>query len=151
MKNLSLMALAVILVLGTGSFAVAFETDFDDLKRFDRSLPAWKFGRGIVNVFSAPVEIITNMTNSAIDGSYQGAYDGALQGYVAGATNGLIAGSITGTVLAAKRMTTGLLEIMTFWKPEYGPTMDPLYGTRNRADGHFFDKHPFWYVGPPRL
>jgi hypothetical protein len=138
-------------VLGTGCFAGAYETDFDDLNKFDRSLPAWKFGRGVVNVFSAPVEIISNMTNYAIDGSYYGAYDGALQGYIAGATNGMIAGSIAGTVLAAKRATTGILEILTFWKPEYGPTMDPLYGTRNRADGHFFQKDSFWYIGPPRM
>lgn len=151
MKRFLLTVFVVILVMGMGCFAFAFETDFDDLKRYDRSLPAWKFGRGVVNFISAPVDIIATATNSAIDGAYYGAYDGALQGYIAGSTNGLIAGSITGTYKAAKRATTGLLEILTFWKPEYGPTVDPLYGTRNRADGHFFDPLPFWYVGPPRM
>ena len=151
MKQLRVAVLAVILVMGTGYVALAFETDFDDLRRYDRSLPAWKLGRGVVNLLSAPVDLIAEMTNSAIDGSYYGAYDGGLQGYLAGSTNGIIAGSITGTFKAAKRATTGLLEMFTFWKPEYGPTVEPLYGTRNRADGHFFDKDPFWYIGPEQF
>ncbi|MFH1114149.1 MAG: hypothetical protein V1792_09535 [Pseudomonadota bacterium] len=151
MKNLSITLLALILVLGTGCLSFAFETDFDDLRRFDRTLPAWKLGRGVVNVLSAPYEVIATMTNTSADGGAYGAYDGGLQGYLAGSTNGLIAGSIDGTYRAAKRLTTGLLEIVTFWKPEYGPTLDPVWGTRNRADGSFFEAEPFWYVGPTRF
>jgi len=152
MKKIVTTALAVILTLGMGCWALAYETDFDDLHQFDRSLPAWKFGRGIVNMLSAPQELISNMTNAAINGAYNGAYDGALHGYVAGSVNGLIAGSFTGTQRMARRFTTGVLEVLTFWKPEYGPTMDPTYGTRDRSfpDFDYFNPEPFWYVGPPR-
>ncbi len=148
MKNLSLALLAAILLMGTVCPSFAYETDFDDLRRFDRTLPAWKFGRGVVNVLSAPYEMIATVTNASADGAAYGAYDGGLQGYLAGSTNGFIAGSIDGSYRAAKRLTTGLLEILTFWKPEYGPTLDPVYGTRNRADGSFFESEPFWYIGP---
>jgi len=148
--NVLRFAVAAILVVVIGGTACAFETDFDDLKEFDRSLPAWKFGRGVVNILSGPHELFTHMTNAAIDGGYYGAYDGGLQGYIAGSTNGLIAGSWTGTVAMAKRMTRGLLEIVTFWKPEYGPTLEPEYGTRCQADPYYFDPNPFWYVGPDR-
>lgn len=150
MKNLWALGLAVLLVVVTGGMALAYETDFDDLNRFDRSLPAWKLGRGVVNFFSGPYEFFTNIANSSIDGAYYGAYDGGLQGSLAGSANGAIAGSIAGTTLAAKRMTVGLLEILTFWKPEYGPTMDPEYGTRFRGEPFFFQENPFWYAGPPR-
>ena len=92
MKNLSIALLAAIFVLGTVCFSFAYETDFDDLRRFDRTLPAWKLGRGVVNVLSAPYEMIATMTNASVDGAYYGAYDGGLQGYLAGSTNGLIAG-----------------------------------------------------------
>jgi hypothetical protein len=151
MKNLSIALLATILMLGTVCLSFAYETDFDDLRHFDRTLPAWKFGRGVVNVLSAPYEIVATMTNASADGAYYGAYDGGFQGYLAGSTNGLIAGSIEGTQRFAKRLTTGFLEILTFWKPEYGPTLDPIWGTRNRADGSFFESEPYWYIGPPRF
>ncbi len=90
------------------------------------------------------------MTNNAIKGAYKGAYDGGFQGYVAGGTNGLIAGIVPGLVYGFRRMTTGALEILTFWKPEYGPTMDPEYGTRNLAFGNqdYFRSEPFWYDKP---
>jgi hypothetical protein len=144
------IALAAVLVAVVGGKALAFETDFDDLKHFDRSLPAWKLGRGVVDVLSGPHELFAHMTNAAIDGGYYGAYDDGLQGFMAGSANGFIAGSLTGAVAMAKRMTTGLLEIVTFWKPEYGPTLDPEYGTRCQADPHYFDPEPFWYLGPER-
>lgn len=152
MTKIVTIALAVILTVGMGGWASAYETDFDDLQQFDRSLPAWKFGRGIVNMLGAPMELFSNMTNAAINGAYYGAYDGALQGYVAGSFNGLIAGSFTGAHRMARRFTTGALEVLTFWKPEYGPTMDPLYGTRDRSfnDSDYFNPDPFWYVGPAR-
>lgn len=152
MKKLLTTAIAVILVMGMGCWAFAYETDFDDLQRFDRSLPAWKLGRGFVNLLTAPQELVSNITNNAINGAYQGAYDGGLHGYMAGSLNGFIAGSIVGMQKMAKRATTGCLEILTFWKPEYGPTMEPQYGTRDRSftDLDYFNPDPFWYVGPPR-
>lgn len=150
MMKIARLALAVLLLAAIGGTACAFETDFDDLRHFDRSLPAWKFGRGVVNVLSGPYEFFVNVTNAAIDGGYYGAYDGALHGFIAGSTNGVIAGSWTGAVAAGRRMTRGLLEMVTFWKPEYGPTLDPEYGTRCLADSDYFDPNPFWYAGPPR-
>jgi hypothetical protein len=49
-------------------------------------------------------------------------------------------------------MTTGAVEMLTFWKPEYGPTIDPTYGTRCKAwgEGDYFSPEPFWYTGPWR-
>lgn len=64
--------------------------------------------------------------------------------------NGYIAGFSIGVVKGVKRMTTGAVEVLTFWKPEYGPTIDPTYGTRCKAfgDTDYFDPEPFWYRGP---
>ena len=70
-------------------------------------------------MLSGPHELLTHMTNNSIKGAYKGAYDGGLHGYLAGATNGLIAGTFTGLIAGFRRMTTGVLEILTFWKPEY--------------------------------
>jgi hypothetical protein len=151
MKICLTASVAIILLVVAGGASFGFETDFDDLNNFDRSLPAWKLGRGVVNFLTAPGELFTHMANAAIDGGYYGAYDGGLQGYLAGSTNGMIAGSFTGACQMMKRATTGLMEIVTFWKPEYGPTMDPEYGTRFRGDPFYFDPEPFWYVGPPRF
>ena len=152
MKTFPATATALVLVIGICSWSFAYETDFDDLNRFERNLPAWKLGRGITNIASAPHEIIANMTNNAIKGAYKGAYDGGLFGYLAGSANGYIAGAVPGVISALRRMTTGALEILTFWKPEYGPTLDPEYGTRSLAWGEqdYFDPDPFWYNGPPR-
>lgn len=152
MRKTGTIVLAVVLVMGMGGLSFAYETDFDDLQRFDRSLRWWKFGRGIVNIVTAPAEIFSNMNNYAINGAYYGAYDGSLQGYVAGATNGFIAGSLVGVKRSLQRATTGALEVLTFWKPEYGPTMEPLYGTRSRLwqEHDYFNPNPFWYIGPPR-
>jgi putative exosortase-associated protein (TIGR04073 family) len=152
MKTVVAAATALILALGTAWCAFAYETDFDDLRQFDRCLPAWKLGRGFVNLVSGPYELVTHMTNNAINGSYDGAYDGGLQGSLAGGANGAIAGVIPGMYHALKRTTVGALEILTFWKPEYGPTMEPIYGTRNKAFGEqdYFDPDPFWYLGPSR-
>ncbi len=144
--------ITLVLCLSLVGLAQAFETDFDDIERFDRSLPAWKFGRGIVNILSGPREFCTHMSNNAIKGAYVGAYDGSLQGYIAGATNGYIAGFFPGLYYGLRRMTVGALEVITFWKPEYGPTLDPHYGTRVDAMGYqdFFDPDPYWYNGPAR-
>jgi hypothetical protein len=143
---------AVILIMLTAHWAVAWETDFDDLRKFDRSLPMWKLGRGFTNLIGFPQELMANMVNSAIDGQYNGAYSEGFWGSMMGAVNGYIAGAARGTYLGLKRTTVGALEILTFWKPEYGPTMDPEYGTRNRAfgDQDYFDPNPYWYGGPPR-
>jgi len=143
---------AVILIILTASWAVAWETDFDDLRKFDRTLPGWKLGRGFCNLLAFPYELFINMSNFAIDGQYNGAYDNGLWGSLMGPLNGAIAGAGHGTYLGMKRMTLGALEILTFWKPEYGPTMDPEYGTRNRAfgDQDYFDPNPYWYTGPRR-
>jgi hypothetical protein len=139
--------IGLILVVGIGSSSWAFETDFDDLQRFDRNLPGWKFGRGIVNMISAPDELFTAMTNNAIKGAYYGAYDGGVKGYLGGSTNGMIAGIFPGTTRMLRRFTLGVLEILTFWKPEYGPTMDPQWGTRCLAwpAVDYFNPDPFWY------
>ncbi len=150
MKTTVSAIIVLFLALGIGSHCLAYETDFTDIQEFDRSLPFWKFGRGVTNILSGPHELLTHMTNNAIKGAYKGAYDGGLQGYVAGGTNGFIAGIVPGLVYGFRRMTTGALEILTFWKPEYGPTMDPEYGTRNLAFGtqDYFQSEPFWYDKP---
>ena len=150
MKKTLIFTIALVLALGAAYHALAYETDFDDIQEFDRSLPFWKFGRGVTNVLSGPHELLTHMTNNSIKGAYKGAYDGGFHGYLAGATNGLIAGTFTGLIAGFRRMTTGALEILTFWKPEYGPTMDPEYGTRNLAFGSqdYFNPQPFWYDKP---
>lgn len=152
MKKYRAVAYAVIAVMGIGSWALADETAFDDLQKFDKSLPAWKFGRGIVNILSGPHELFANMTNNAINGAYYGSYQGSFPGYVAGSLNGFIGGAGPGLVKMARRMSTGALEVLTFWKCEYGPTLDPTYGTNSRAFGSedYFDKEPFWYNGPAR-
>ena len=81
------------------------------------------------------------MTNEALNGSYAGAYNEGMYGSVAGVLNGYIAGFSIGVVKGVKRMTTGAVEVLTFWKPEYGPTIDPTYGTRCKAfgDTDYFD------------
>ena len=153
MNKTILAALTMLLTLMMVSGSFGYETDFDDLNRFDCSLPPWKFGRGVVNLLSMPHEVFTNMTNEAIKGAYVGAQDGALPGYIAGTTNGMIAGTAIGFYKGLKRMTTGALEMLTFWKPEYGPTMEPLYGTRNRSFAgadDYFSRDPWWYNGPDR-
>jgi putative exosortase-associated protein (TIGR04073 family) len=152
MKKVFTAATALILALALVCTCFAFETDFDDLNKFDRNLPGWKFGRGVVNILIAPLELITQPTNNAIKGGYWGAYDGGAKGWIAGSTNGFIAGVGPGVYGAVKRATTGVLEILTFWKPEYGPTIDPEYGTRSLAWGKrdYFDTDPFWYTGPWR-
>jgi len=152
MKKLLIIKTALILALAMASFSAAFETDFDDLHKFDRSLPAWKFGRGVTNILTAPYEFWVNMSNEAIAGSYEGAYDGGLEGSLAGGLNGFIAGTFSGTWKGLRRMTTGALEMLTFWKPEYGPTVEPEWGTRNMAFGSmdYFQPDPYWYWGPAR-
>ena len=40
----------------TGCWSLAYETDFDDVEPFDRSLPAWKLGHSLVNMISGPLE-----------------------------------------------------------------------------------------------
>lgn len=142
-----------IALVGASSWALAGdETSFDDLQKFDRSLPAWKFGRGIVNILCGPHELFASMTNNAINGAYYGAYQGSFPGYVAGSINGFIGGAGPGLVKMVRRMSTGCLEVLTFWKCEYGPTLDPIYGTPSKVFGaeDFFDKEPFWYGGPAR-
>ncbi|HMK34366.1 MAG TPA: hypothetical protein VK463_04810 [Desulfomonilaceae bacterium] len=152
MKRFTTIITTAILLAATASLCFAFETDFDDLQRFDRTLPGWKLGRGVVNILGAPQELFANMTNNAINGNYYGAYDEGMYGSWAGAMNGYIAGMFPGVGRMLKRATTGMLEIATFWKPEYGPTMDPTYGTRCRAfgDEDYFNPNPFWYWGPSR-
>lgn len=152
MKKFVIISIAAILTVALTCSCFAFETDFDDIQRFDRNLPGWKLGRGIVNVLGAPQELFANWTNNAINGHYYGAYDQGLYGSMAGALNGFIAGTFPGVTRMLKRAGTGMLEIATFWKPEYGPTMDPTWGTRCRAFGEqdYFDPHPYWYLGPDR-
>ncbi len=151
MKRILTATIAVALMLVITCLSFAYETDFDDLKRFDRSLPAWKLGRGVVNIISAPYELWVNVTNSMIDGAYVGAYDGALQGYLAGTGNGFIAGATTGVYLGVRRLTVGAMEILTFWKPEFGPTIEPLYATRDKSFAgpqDYFSPEPWWFNGP---
>ncbi len=153
MKQVFTAAIALILVVGIGCCTFAYETDFDDLRRFDRNLPGWKLGRGITNMMSGPHELFTHVTNSAIKGAYYGAYDGGFHGHLSGSINGFIAGTRTGILSGLRRMTLGALEVLTFWKPEYGPTMDPTYGSRALAWGQqdYFDPGtPFWYNSIPR-
>ncbi len=152
MKKFLILAVAMVLLIGISCWSFAFETDFDDLNNFDRCLPAWKLGRGFVDLISGPHELATHFANSAINGAYVGSYESGCWGNIAGSLNGMIAGTASGLVYGLKRMTLGALEIATFWKPEYGPTMDPEYGTRCRAfgDQDYFDPNPFWYTGPPR-
>jgi putative exosortase-associated protein (TIGR04073 family) len=150
-RSLILIATAALLV-GLGCWAHAFETDFDDIRRYDGNLMWWKFGRGFTNAAAGPYELFTNMANQAVKGAYVGAYDGGLQGYLAGSTNGYIAGFFYGLYRGVQRTTLGVLEMLTFWKPEYGPTLDPVYGTRNDTFGSqdYFNPDPFWYNGPTR-
>lgn len=150
MKKLVTVVAALVLVAGIGSISFAYESDFDDIYKADRNLPMWKLGRGIVNLFGLPHELLTNMANEAIKGGRHGAYDGGFPGYVAGTANGIFAGMAIGIRKGLQRMTTGGLEIMTFWKPEYGPTLDPIYGTRAMQFGKvdYFDPEPFWDYGP---
>ena len=58
---------------------------------------------------------------------------GLFQGYLAGAGNGFVAGTLSGLYLGVRRLTVGAMEILTFWKPEFGPTIEPLYGTRDKS------------------
>jgi putative exosortase-associated protein (TIGR04073 family) len=152
MRKLLFAAVAALLVLSFAGRSPAYETDFDDLQRFDRNLPSWKFGRGVSNIVGGPAELFTSVTNNALEGAYYGAYDEGVQGAVAGSFNGFVAGIFPGFVNALRRMTTGGLEMLTFWKPEYGPTLDPTWQTRCRAwpDQDFFNPEPFWYWGPDR-
>ena len=115
-------------------------------------MPFWKLGRGVVNLLSLPHELLTNMANESIKGGRQGAYEGAWPGYMAGSFNGALAGIAIGIKKGFQRMTRGGLEIITFWKPEYGPTLDPTWGTRSMQFGQqdFFDPEPFWDYGPSR-
>ncbi|MDQ1240528.1 MAG: hypothetical protein QG577_2714 [Thermodesulfobacteriota bacterium] len=153
--NMSLKAIWLlvlgILVLG-GSDALAGEVEFDHLGRVDVCLPSWKFSRGLNNVLGGPHELVTYMTNYAIQGSYNGAYENGFYGYVSGATTGYVAGIFPGLYHMVKRMSSGCLEILTFWRPEYGPVTGPTYGVRGLASGStdYFNKDPFWYVGPTR-
>jgi len=153
MKRTLTASAVVILTLVITCLSFAYETDFDDLKRFDRNLPAWKLGRGVVNILSGPHELFTNIGNEMINGAYVGAYDGALQGYLAGAGNGFVAGTLSGVYLGVRRVAVGALEVLTFWKPEFGPTIEPLYGTRDKAMAgpqDYFSPDPWWYNGPMR-
>ena len=54
-RTLTATTAVVILTLVITCLSFAYETDFDDLKRFDRSLPAWKLGRGVVNIISRAI------------------------------------------------------------------------------------------------
>jgi putative exosortase-associated protein (TIGR04073 family) len=152
MKPFIVFASLIISFLVFSPQVGAYETDFQDLQEFDRNLAGWKLGRGISNIIWGPYELLAQVTNNSINGAYNGAYDGGLQGYLAGSLNGAVAGSTAGIYSMVKRISVGLLEVVTFWKPEYGPTMDPQWGTRNRAftDQDYFDPDPFWYNGPPR-
>lgn len=150
MKKTLMLTIVLVLALGAGYQALAYETDFDDIQEFDRNLPSWKFGRGVTNILSGPHELLTHMSNNAIKGAYKGAYEGGLHGYLCGATNGFIAGIVPGLISGFRRMTTGALEMITFWKPEYGPTVDPEYGTHDLSYGSrdYFNDDPFWYDRP---
>ena len=64
MKKIVTIAMLALIVVGMGSWCLAYETDFDDLRRFDRNLPAWKFGRGLANIIGAPAELFSNMVNN---------------------------------------------------------------------------------------
>ncbi len=153
MNKTLLTTLTVLLTLTMLTWSWSYETDFDDLNRFDQSLPAWKFGRGVVNLLSLPHELFANMTNESIKGAYNGAYDGALPGYLAGSANGVIAGTGIGLYKGVKRMTVGAIEMLTFWKPEFGPTMEPTWGTRCQAfsgPDDYYSLDPWWYNGPDR-
>jgi len=148
----TIFLVSVLFMITSVHTCFSFETDFDDLRRFDRSLPSWKLGRGIVNILGAPQEFFATVTNNAIKGNYNGAYEEGFYGSLAGSLNGYIGGTIPGINRMLRRFTTGMLEVATFWKPEYGPTMEPQYGTRCRAfgDQDYFDPDPFWYLGPSR-
>lgn len=152
MKKFSAIAIIALVMATMAATSFAYETDFDDLRRFDRNLPSWKLGRGFVNILNGPSELFAAMTNNAIDGNYYGAYDEGIMGAMSGGLNGAIAGVLPGVYNMVRRMTTGTLEILTFWKPEYGPTVDPTWATRCRAwpEQDYFDPNPFWYSGPPR-
>lgn len=149
MKALVTIGLAFVLVVSVAGMACAYETDFDDLYRTDRHLPSWKLGRGVMNLIALPHELFNHMINYSIVGAREGAADGALQGYWAGAINGYISGFFPGLYAGLKRMTTGALEILTFWKPEYGPTIEPIYGSRSKTFGpQDYGENSFWYFGP---
>ena len=94
MKRFLISAVAMVLVAGMGCWSFAYETDFDDLNAFDRSLPAWKLGRGLVNMVSGPHEIAAHVANATINGGYNGAYESGWWGHIAGSVNGMIAGTL---------------------------------------------------------
>ncbi len=150
MKTLTVCAIAAMLICAMGVSAMAYDTEFEDVHEFDRSLPWWKLGRGFSNVLAGPHELWTSMTNEAIKGARKGSYKGGLHGYMSGSLNGYIAGFFPGLYKGVRRMTTGVLEMATFWKPEYGPTIDPEYGTRLKSWGSqdYFEEPSYWYGGP---
>lgn len=152
MKKLLAMVTALVLIVGVGGSALAYESDFDDIHKTNRDLPFWKLGRGVVNLFGLPHELVTNMTNESIKGGRQGAYEGSWPGFMAGSLNGALAGMAIGIKKGLERMTRGGLEILTFWKPEYGPTIEPTWGTRSMQFGQqdFYESEPFWDTGPPK-
>jgi len=140
-----------IMVVG-GSEVFCGEVEFDHLGRVEANLPSWKFSRGLNNVLGGPHELVTYMTNYATLGSYHGAFENGFYGYVSGAMTGYAAGFFPGLYHMVKRMSSGCLDMLTFWRPEYGPVHGPTYGLRGLASGStdYFQKDPFWYFGPTR-
>lgn len=137
-----------VLLFATVNDSNASESDEACVSRLESS--AWKLGRGITNIVSAPYELYACMTNSAIEGAYEGSYIGGFSGYMTGAMGGYLAGSVTGIVAMIRQMNQGLLQTATFWRP--GTVLRRLPPTRTPdvdfGPDDYCDPDPFWFNGP---
>jgi len=141
-----------LLLLVNGAIAGDCETEFDQLIPTNRVLPSWKLGRAATDVLGGPHELFAYMTNYAALGSYNGAYHDGFYGSVSGAVAGYVAGFFPGLYHMVKRMSTGCLDMVTFWRPDVRPINRPTHALRGLGSetSDYFDKDPYWYIGPQR-
>lgn len=148
----ALGATMILLSLAHEAAAEICETDFDRLITTDKRVPAWKLGRAATDILCGPNELFAYMTDYAVLGSYSGAYSGGFYGSVSGALAGYVAGFFPGLYHMVKRMSTGCLDMVTFWRPDVRPIHRSTNVLRGLGSGpsDYFDKEPYWYFGPPR-
>ncbi len=148
----SLVAVLFLCSLANAAGAGNSETEFDQLIPGNIQLPSWKLGRAATDVLGGPNELFSYMTHYAILGSYKGAYHEGFYGSVSGALSGYVAGFFPGLYHMVKRMSSGCLDMLTFWRPDTRPVEISNHALKRLGSGpsDYFDKEPFWYMGPPR-
>ncbi|MGC8602671.1 MAG: hypothetical protein ACP5VS_03160 [Desulfomonilaceae bacterium] len=150
MKKRILMLLVAALIMVSVALADTpkiTQCNQEPVSRLENS--AWKLGRGITNVLFAPYQLLAGMTNSAIEGAYEGSFSKGLPGYISGATAGYVAGSLIGLIAMLKQINQGLMETATFWNPN--PACRRLPPERkpdtNFGPDDYLDPDPFWFNG----